>query len=201
MSNAGFETGDSTDWDKFEGNYSVVSTDPYEGTYHVTCSPTTTRDLMQQVAITGDGTTEYEISYWYQGTGNVRIWASWSAGGQLSGDNLQPTTYNGNAADWTKMTYTVVPQSGNNVLDYEVRVYNGASIDLDNFFVGVAGGGGTPDYVDGYEAKELGAVTSCLVTGLATSVEYFYRVRATNDYCTSDDSETTNVTRPMTAAG
>ena len=57
-----------------------------------------------------------------------------------------------------------------------------------------SGGGGAPDYVDGYEAKELGAVTSCLVTGLATSVEYFYRVRATNDYCTSDNSETTNVT-------
>lgn len=199
MSNAGFETGDDTDWDKFEANYSVVSTDPYEGTYHVACiNAGGTRDIAQNVSITGDGATEYEISYYYKvvsgDNSDVRIWASWTSGGQDSGDSLQPGSYNATESEWTKISYTVVPSSGNNVLSFEVRVYSGATVYLDNFFVGEAGGGGAPDYVDGYEAKELGAVTSCLVTGLATSVEYFYRVRATNDYCTSDDSETTNVT-------
>jgi len=63
MSNAGFETGDGTDWDKFETEYSVVTTDPQEGTYHVAVTATATRDLTQNVSITGDGVTEYEISY------------------------------------------------------------------------------------------------------------------------------------------
>jgi hypothetical protein len=62
MSNAGFETGDGTDWDKFETEYSVVTTDPQEGTYHVAVTATATRDLTQNVSITGDGVTEYEIS-------------------------------------------------------------------------------------------------------------------------------------------
>lgn len=193
MSNGSFETGDSTDWDKFETNYSVVTTDPQEGTYHVAINATTTRDLTQNVSITGDGVTAYEISYWYKGTGNARIWASWTTGGQLSGDNLQPTTYNGNAADWTKMTYTVVPQSGANVLFYEIRTYNGASMNFDNFFVGKAGGA-APSYVAGYSNRAV-ASTSVSVTGLTDSVTYYFRVATVGDGgCVSSYTATENVT-------
>jgi hypothetical protein len=136
MTNPGFETGDSTGWDKFETEYAVASTDPQEGTYHVAITATATRDLTQNVAITGDGSTEYEISYWYKGSGNARIWASWTTGGQVSGDSLQPVDYNPAAAEWTKMTYTVVPQSGANTLFYEIRTYSGASMQFDSFYVG-----------------------------------------------------------------
>ena len=68
LENGGFESGNNTGWDKFEPEYSVVNTDPQEGTYHVTCSATATRDLMQAVNITGDGVTEYEVSFWYKKT-------------------------------------------------------------------------------------------------------------------------------------
>ena len=63
---------------------------------------------------------------------------------------------------------------------------------LDN--VQVAQGGSTPDYVSGYSNLTVSAGTSCLVTGLTSDVKYFYRVRAVNDYCTSTNSATTNVT-------
>ncbi len=193
MSNAGFESGDSTSWTKFETEYAVVSTDPQEGTYHVAITATSTRDLTQNVAITGDGTTEYEISYWYKGSGNARIWASWTTGGQVSGDNLQPGTYNPAASEWTKMTYTVVPQSGANILFYEIRTYNGASMNYDNFFVGAAGGGSTPSYVSGYSNRTVSG-TSESVTGLVAEAGYYFRVRAVNDVGTSGDSSVASVT-------
>jgi hypothetical protein len=194
MGNAGFETGDSTGWAKFETEYSVVSTDPQEGTYHVAITATATRDLTQNVAITGDGVTEYEISYWYKGSGNARIWASWTTGGQVSGDSLQPGSYNPAAAEWTKMTYTVVPQSGANTLFYEIRTYNGASMNYDNFYVGVAGGGGSvPSYVPGYSNRTVSG-TSESVTGLVENTTYHFRVRAVNDNGTSGNSPTGSVT-------
>jgi endonuclease I/hydrogenase maturation factor len=194
MSNAGFETGDSTDWDKFETEYSVVSTDPQEGSYHVTCPATGTRDLMQAVDITGDGVTEVEVSYWYTASGgNTRIWASWASGGQDSGDSLLPGTYNAQTSEWTKVSYTVVPSSGANTLNFEVRTYGGATATYDNFFVGQAGGGGTPDYVSGYSNLTV-AGTSQSVTGLSQNTEYFFRARAVSSSNTSANSSTANVT-------
>jgi len=178
MSNAGFETGDGTDWDKFESNYAVGTTSPQEGSYAVECSATAIRDLMQAVSITGDGSTEYEISYWYRITAgdgsDLRIWASWAAGSQVSGDNLQPGTYNAVTSNWTKMTYHVVPASGANTLNFEVRTYKNATVYLDNFFVGESGGGSAPDYVAGYSNLTVSG-TSQSVTGLTASSTYYFR--------------------------
>ncbi|HOO21752.1 MAG TPA: lamin tail domain-containing protein, partial [Kiritimatiellia bacterium] len=198
MSNAGFETGDSTDWDKFETEYAVVSTDPQEGIYHVTCAATGTRDLMQAVDITGDGVTEYEISYYYKvqaGDGtDVRIWSTWAAGGQVSGDTLTSATYNATADVWTKQTYYAVPQSGANTLNFEVRVYNGATVDLDNFYVGTSSRGAkAAPYVPGYESLDVGNVTTHAVTGLTEGVTYYYRVKAYNASSNSPYSAVTSV--------
>ncbi len=197
MSNAGFESGDSTSWDKFESEYAVTTTDPEEGTYAVTCSATSTRDLMQMVDITGDGVTEYEISYWYRITtgdgSDLRIWASWAAGGQVSGDSLQPATYDAVTTNWTKVTYHVVPQSGASTLNFEVRTYSGATVYLDNFFVGTAGGGSTPSYVSGYSNRTVSG-TSESVTGLVAEAGYYFRVRAVNDVGMSGDSSVASVT-------
>ena len=196
MVNAGFETGDSTGWDKFETEYSVAATDPYEGTYHVAITATSTRDLTQNVTLTGDGVTEFEISFYYKGTGNARIWASWTQGGQVSGDNLQPSTYLPAAAEWTKATYHVVPQSGENVLFYEIRTYSGAVMQFDNFYAGVAAGD-PPAYVAGYEDRSVGNVTSAAVTGLVDNTTYYFRVRAESaEACVSENSETASVTTP-----
>ena len=193
MSNGSFETGDTTDWDTVESQYSVVTTDPQEGTYHVEINATATRKLMQQVSITGDGTTEYEVSFYSKGTGNARIWASWSTGGQDSGDDLQPSTYLSTQSSWTKVTYNVVPSTGANVLNFEIRTYTGASRQYDNFFVGKAGGA-APSYVDGYEQRPV-AGTSVSVAGLTDAVTYYYRVASVGDGgCTSSFTAVENVT-------
>ncbi len=178
LTNGGFETGDKTGWDKFEAEYSVVTTDPQEGTYHVTCSATATRDLMQAVDITGDGVTEYEVSFWYKkpsSTGNARIWSSWAAGAQVSGDNLQPTNYLQSVSEWTKVTYYVVPSSGANTLNFEVRTYNGATVLWDNFFVGLSNRGKAAP-----RALIVDETVSALthpVTGLNPETLYYARAR------------------------
>ncbi|NCC92083.1 MAG: hypothetical protein EOM10_02180, partial [Opitutae bacterium] len=197
MSNAGFETGDSTDWDKFETEYAVVSTDPQEGSYHVNCAATGTRDLMQAVDITGDGVTEYEVSFWYKKpseAGNSRIWATWATGGQVSGDNLTPSNYLASVSDWTQATYHVVPQSGVNTLNFEVRTYTGATVSWDNFYVGTSSRGAkAAPYVPGYESLDVGNVTTYAVTGLTEGVTYYYRVKAYNASSNSPYSAVTSV--------
>lgn len=197
MSNAGFETGDSTDWDKFEGEYAVVTTDPQEGSYHVNCAATGTRDLMQAVDITGDGVTEYEVSFWYKKpseAGNSRIWATWATGGQVSGDNLTPSNYLASVSDWTQATYHVVPQSGVNTLNFEVRTYTGATVSWDNFYVGPSSRGAkAAPYVPGYESLDVGNVTTHAVTGLTEGVTYYYRVKAYNASSNSPYSAVTSV--------
>jgi hypothetical protein len=197
MSNAGFETGDSTDWDKFEGEYAVVTTDPQEGSYHVNCAATGTRDLMQAVDITGDGVTEYEVSFWYKKpseAGNSRIWATWATGGQVSGDNLTPSNYLASVSDWTQATYHVVPQSGVNTLNFEVRTYTGATVSWDNFYVGPSSRGAkAAPYVPGYESLDVGNVTTHAVTGLTEGVTYYYRVQACNAVSNSPYSAVTSV--------
>ena len=201
LENGGFETGDSTGWDKFEANYSVVATDPQEGTYHVTCSATDTRDLMQAVNITGDGVTEYEVSFWYKkpsGTGNARIWASWATGGQDSGDSLQPTTYLQAATEWTKVTYLVVPRSGANTLNFEVRTYKDATVLWDNFFVGPASGGrGEPRAL---VVDETVSALTYPVTGLEPETLYYARVRMAAGEWSEVVSETTLASGPAAPA-
>jgi len=54
----------------------------------------------------------------------------------------------------------------------------------------VAGGA---SYVAGYSNRAV-AATSATVTGLTAGVTYYFRVRATNEYCTTGDSATGSVT-------
>ena len=179
MVNPGFETGDNTGWIKFEAEYAVVTTDPQEGIYHAACTATATRDLMQVVNIEGDGVTEYEVSFWYKKpltNGNARIWATWATGGQASGDNLTPTNYLPAVEQWTKQTYHVVPQSGANSLNFEVRTYNGATVYWDNFFVGVAGSRSRSE--GSILVDETVAALTYPVTGLDPETPYWVRVRS-----------------------
>ncbi len=158
---------------------------------------------MQAVDITGDGVTAYEVSFYYKkpsASGNARIWASWAAGGQTSGDNLQPTTYLPAATGWTQVAYSVVPNSGANTLNFEVRTYTGATVDWDSFYVGVSGGGGgAPSFVPGYENLDVGNVTTYAVTGLTEGVTYHYRAKAYNATSNSPYSGTTSVVTTASA--
>ena len=199
MVNAGFETGDATGWDTFETEYTVASNAPQEGAYYATCNATGIRNLMQAIDISGTSTTAYEVSFYYRKTadaGNARIWGTWTAGGQASGDNLHPATYLPVATNWTKMTYYVVPNSGSNTLEFEVRTYTGAAVDWDNFYVGIAGD--TNLYVPGYGNRDVSAATDCVVTGLTGSVAYYYRVQATNATQASAYSAVTGVVTEAT---
>ncbi len=201
LENGGFETGDSTGWDTFESGYSVVTTDPQEGTYHVTCSPGSTRDLMQAVNITGDGVTEYEVSFWYKkpsATGNARIWSSWATGGQDSGDSLQPTNYLRAATEWTKVTYRVVPRTGANTLNFEVRTYKDASVLWDNFFVGPSGGAKAAPRA--LVVDETVSALTYPVTGLEPETLYYARVRMAAGEWSEVVSETTLSAGPAAPA-
>lgn len=182
MENGGFEAGNTAGWDRVETEYAVVTNDrPQEGAYHVACTATSIRQLMQAVEIVGDGTTEYEVSFWYKkplGDGNARIWSSWASGGQASGESLQPAVYLPVATNWSQVDYVVVPAAGTNILNFEVRTYSGATVAWDNFFVGVAGDRVT--YPGGYHERIVGDATSCEVAGLSGNTPYYCRVQAFN---------------------
>ncbi len=63
---------------------------------------------------------------------------------------------------------------------------------IDNIVLGTD----EPDFVSAYQSRPIagGGTTSAAVTGLVSSTEYFYRVRATNDSSTSGNSTTQGVT-------
>ncbi|MCP5489360.1 MAG: S8 family serine peptidase [Verrucomicrobia bacterium] len=198
MTNPGFETGDSTGWSKVESGYTVSSDSPHSGTYCIRAVATSTRDLAQQVAIPeADGLTPYIISYWYRvisvGDGtDVRIWSSWD-NGLGSGDDLQPGTYNSTESEWTQIVITNTPAAGATNLNFEVRVYSGATVDFDDFSVRSGSGGAPADsYVPGYSNLTV-ATTSQLVTGLTEGVTYYLRARAVNVEGTSPNSPTASV--------
>lgn len=195
LENGGFETGDTTGWDRVETEYAVATNaQPQEGSYHVACAATSIRDLMQAVEIVGDGATEVEVSFWYRkpsADGNARIWCTWASGGQVSGDSLQPAVYLPAASNWTRADYVVVPAAGTNILDFEARTYSGATVDWDSFFVGAAGD--RTLYPGGYHERIVGDATSCEVAGLAGDETYYYRVQAFNAETSSVWSAATGV--------
>ena len=196
MVNGGFETGDDTGWNTFEAGYSVVASESHEGSYAAECiSGLSTRKIMQAVDIIGDGVTEYEVSFWYKkpASGNIRIWSSWSTGSQISGDNLQPTNYLQSVSDWTKVTYRVVPRSGANTLNFEVRTYKNTTVYLDSFFVGVAGSRGTPKAI---LVDETVAALTYPVTGLDPETLYYARVRMAGGEWSEVVSDTTLASGP-----
>lgn len=200
LENGGFESGDTTGWDRVETEYAVVTNaQPQDGGYHMTCSATSSRDLRQNVEIVGDGATEYEISFWYRkplSNGNARIWASWATGGQVSGDSLQPNTYLPAAGQWTRMDYVVVPVAGTNILNLEVRTYTGATVDWDSFFVGIAGD--RVLYPGGFHERVVGDATFCEVANLSGNSAYYYRVQAFNAETASVWSVATGVVTSAT---
>lgn len=61
-------------------------------------------------------------------------------------------------------------------------------------------GGIAPDYVSGYSNRTV-AGNSTTVTGLTPAVTYYFRVRATNEFCETDNSATASVTTILVAPG
>ncbi len=63
----------------------------------------------------------------------------------------------------------------------------------DTYFLDVATDAGFTHFLEGYENKDIGAVTSYAVSGLAAHTQYYYRVRASIDGVLSAYSETITV--------
>ena len=213
LENPGFEDGDDLGWGVTAG-VSIVEEDPFDGDYALKAYHATARqDIKQVVELEGDGETSYELSFWYkceeEGGAGMRIWSSWADGSgmveELS-DNLQPTTYLDRTDEWAFAIYRVVPNEGENTLNFEIRVMKETTGYLDNLFVGLSSGQGcTPSFVDGYKAKDVGDDTECEVTGLDPETTYFYRVRAEASYTVDEDekfvvSENSNSIEVETAA-
>lgn len=70
----------------------------------------------------------------------------------------------------------------------------GGNSDAAGFGSHTFSGGSSPSFIPGFDGREVGNVTSFSVTGLTEQTTYYYRVRATNEFCTSDNSSTTTVT-------
>lgn len=195
LTNPGFEAGDFTGWTAATA-YSIDTTSPHQGSNAAKCSaPSATAAISQNVQLTGDGETEYELSFWYKCDNNgsgMRIWSSWTSGGMVSGDVLQPTTYLPRTDEWTQAVYHVIPQEGVSTLKFEVRVMKNTTGYLDDLFVGTRGGGGA-SFVPGYENRAV-AGTSQAVTGLTANTAYYFRVRAAEGSRVSDYSSVAQVT-------
>ena len=189
LRNHGFETGDSSGW-TVEPGYSVQGEFPQYGNYAVKGVATTTRSISQTIPIpAADGSTIYEISYWYRVTAgdgtDVRIWSSWNTG-KGTGDNLQPTTYNVSTSVWSRMVYTNMPANNTTNFRFEVRVYSNATVYLDSFSFRTHGPYTPSDFVPGYESRAV-AAPGHLVGGL-TKGTYYYRVRAVDGSVVSGNS-------------
>jgi autotransporter-associated beta strand protein len=193
--NPGFETGDHTSWSKTT-QHAVTDTDAYSGTYSMVCTASATRSLSQVIPIpTADGSTAYEISYWYRvpsGDGtDIRIWSTWD-NGLGSGDSLQPGTYNTSVDEWRQIVITNTPAVDATSFTFEVRIYSGSTVYVDDFSLREVGGDSSR-FIAGYANRTV-AGTSAVVTGLVEDTTYYYRVRGVNDYCTSPNSDTEDVT-------
>ncbi len=192
VANADFASGDATGW-SLQTQLSVSDEDAYSGTHSVKASAVTaTRSVSQTVSIpVADGSTAYEISYWYRfvvDTGNgIRIWSSWDNGGG-SGDSLTPGSYNAKESEWTQIVLVNTPAAGATSLNFEVRVYNGATAFLDGFSVRKVGGDSSR-FLAGFSDKTVSG-TSEPVSGLDPNATYYYRVRGVNAFCTTPNSAT-----------
>ncbi len=194
--NGGFETGDGSNWSKFETNYTVVSSDgsvtPHSGSEMVKCFATDTRDLAQDITFTADGTSTYELSFWYRYESSsdlekLRLWSQFTAG-SYTGDNLESSTYLSATETWTKVTYTITPSAGSNTLHLELRTYSTGKAYIDDISFKKNGSGTT--YI--LQNEDVGNVTNYIVTGLTADETYNYVVRAYNS-CGSESSNSNEI--------
>jgi hypothetical protein len=130
-------------WVKAE-NISQESTTIHGGSYSAShTSDATTKDLMQEMAGV-EGGQEYTISYWYfdnDPMARTRIWSYWLSGGSTLPDNadeLRPSTYSEDNANWQQFTITLNAPPSADAFRFEVRVYkqdnqSGGSVFYDDF--------------------------------------------------------------------
>jgi len=132
MQNGDLESWDDantpTNWDKAE-SISQESTEIHGGTYSAAHeSASGTQDFQQNVESVVGGQT-YTISYYYKDNdpaARTRIWSYWLSGGSTIPDNedeLRPSTYSEDNADWQQFSVTLTAPPTADGFRFEVRVY------------------------------------------------------------------------------
>ncbi len=173
LTNPGFESGDLTGWSFESGmNEEASTTQVHTGTYSLYASVIATRKITQTITVaTG---VEHSLVFWYyldpSATGNgFRVWTTTGATIQLP----TATTYFNTKGSWQKVETTFTPTG--NSLTFELRLYNGCKIYLDDFEIrNLNDGGSVP--IAGSPFTVAG--TSKNVTGLISGNTYYYTVKA-----------------------
>ena len=108
-------------------------------------------------------------------------WSSWSTAG----------TFSVTSATLTPFEVTNLNVSGSVAIRIIKTSGGSARYNIDD--IRLYPYGFTPSFVPGYSSRAVSA-TSQSVTGLTAGVTYYFRVRATNAYCVTDNSSTASVT-------
>jgi hypothetical protein len=125
-----------------------------------------------------DGNTDGRVEYSTDG------WSTWSTAGTFTASSttltaFEATNLNVNGSVAVRIIKTSGGSDRFNLDDITLYPY-----------------GAAPSFVDGYSNRTV-ASTSASVTGLTGGVTYYFRVRATNDFCVTADSATGSVTTTL----
>ncbi len=139
----------------------------------------------------GAATLHFEIGQYGTDAGAVQVMHApdGSTFAQVGSDITPPATM-------TLQTLSITGGTASSKIQFYAKGLSKNRFLLDAFQL--ESGGGSPDFVPGYENRDIGNATSASVTGLANSVTYYYRARAYNSTSNSANSATTNIT---TSAG
>ena len=135
------------------------------------------------------------ITFWYRelssGGGTLAVQKS-VGGGAYS--NVNTVVYSGTT--FTEYSNTINDASS----DIRIRVLNDnhpGHLIVDDFQIASLSGGSV--FVPGFEELDVGTEISQLVTGLTSGVDYFYRVTATNSFCSEVSGVITTTTTVASA--
>ena len=195
LKNGDFETGNVVDW-TFESsmNQSASTAEKHSGNYSLFSSVIATKNFSQTISV--ESGKEYVLGFWYYidptSTGNgFRIWTTTGATIQLPSSS----TYYNTKGSWVYIEQLFTPSA--NSLVFNVRLYNGVKLYLDDISIRLKVNSLVPTPVAGSPFNISAPLVSYHVTGLTADIQYFYSVRSVNGSCTSPSSNVTEVFRQV----
>ena len=101
---------------------------------------------------------------------------------------------NSDGDDDTTLPGVPIPSEATSVLSTSFSANWGLTENATGYYLDVATDSAFTLFVSGFENKDVSNVATYSVTGLTTATIYYFRVRAYNDYQTSESSSTVTVT-------
>lgn len=168
--------------------YPEASGASYSGDHAARMNDDTAGASIRTPSLNGAGT----VHFWYRelnsGGGTFQVQKSYNGSSYTTVSNVDfsGTSY--------QECYCDINDSANPIYIRVLSDNQSGHLIVDEFTV-TSAGGGSSDFVDGYEDRNVGDVTSASVTGLSAEVTYYYRVRAYSSNCgQTGDSSTQSVT-------